>query len=304
MITAVTRGLSLLEPHSLPLVELLALGHRARAHVDEQRLVLLSVRACSDAGLVLGRWMSAAPEHFEGPVAGIRASGGPALWVPANSLIATLALAHDSALLDTPRDRLLNRNVRGFLRGLAANYFGAETIAREGRPIGVLGWSRDAQQRVVIELFVGIDEPVRIIPLDRNRVPMRGIEPVGVRALGVADSPHELGRRIVAAHARFGVVFEAGEEPLADAVSLPVAEDERVTWGAVEAGPIGQLQLGRTSSGDLQLRGECYADEDFPGWLAEALNHGELTTVATRAIAEGRIEGIDADALTRAARAI
>lgn len=180
------RGHLLIPVEPLTLVEGLAANARLREHLNDEVPLGLHVATSSDAGRVPARGQP-----------------GLALDLPIGTLIVGLALIHDSVLLPTPADRLLNRNVRGLLRGLGAQYFGGEHLVIGGRPVGWVGFDR-AEPRVLIEAFIGVDSPIATWPIST----MRGRTYASLRELGFTDSPAQLAARIVAGHARFDVAFE------------------------------------------------------------------------------------------------
>lgn len=171
----------------LPLAEGLAANARLREQVSAEVPIALRIASSVDSGRVPAR-------------------GEPALALdlPAGTLVVGLALLHDSVLLPTPADRLLNRNVRGLLRGLGAQYFGGEHLVIAGRPIAWVGFDRDAEQRVLIEAFIGVETAVATWPVSD----MRGRTYASLRELGIRDSVTQLAERILAGHARFGVEFD------------------------------------------------------------------------------------------------
>ncbi|MFV8749628.1 hypothetical protein ACNOYE_03640 [Nannocystaceae bacterium ST9] len=173
------------EPQSL--ADCIAANARQRERVTSEVAIALHLASNRDAGRVPAR-------------------GRPDLEIelPAGSLIVGLALLHDSVLLPTPSDRLLNRNVRGLLRGLAAQYFGTEHLVIAGRPVAWVGFDRDREGRVAIEAFVGVDAAIGTRPISD----MRGRPYASLRELGIATELAELAARIVEGHARFGVEFE------------------------------------------------------------------------------------------------
>ncbi len=183
------RGLLMISSAS-DLADCLAANARLRERVSAEVPVALHVASCRDPGRVPARGR---PEL--------------ALDLPAGTFLVGLALAHDSVLLPTPAERLLNRNVRGLLRGLGAQYFGGEHLVVEGRPVAWVGFDRDAEQRVLIEASVGVEAAIATWPISD----MRGRAFASLREAGFAGSAAELVERIVAGHARFGVEFEACE---------------------------------------------------------------------------------------------
>ena len=181
------RGL-LVQPDSpRPLAELLACSATLRERLTPAQPVALLVAAIADAGAMPAR---GAPER--------------AIVLPQGSLVVALALLHASVLLPTPDDRVLNRNVRGCLRALAAQYFGSEHLVVEGQPIAWVGYDLDTRARVQVEVAMGVDQAIATAPPST----MRGRAYASLRELGRETDLAELARRIVAGHARFGVEFE------------------------------------------------------------------------------------------------
>jgi len=94
-----------------------------------------------------------------------RATAGTAVYAGGRAIVWALALPHVAALAPdaTPRT-LLNRNVRGFLKGLSragapAHYFGREWISVRHQPAAVLGFEATRDGAVLIEVIAGIDAP-------------------------------------------------------------------------------------------------------------------------------------------------
>jgi hypothetical protein len=111
---------------------------------------VIDLSACSRAGASVVR----------------RATTGTAAYVGGAALLFTLSLPHVASLLpDATARTLLNRNVRGFLRGmkragLVAQYFGREWIAVKHAPCAVLGFDVAEDGAVLIEVICGYDEPI------------------------------------------------------------------------------------------------------------------------------------------------
>lgn len=182
------RGL-LVQPDSpQPLAELLACSATLRERLAPDLPLALLVAGNAEAGRMAAR---GAAER--------------AIVLPAGSLVVVLALLHASVLLPTPEDRVLNRNVRGCLRALAAQYFGSEHLVIEGRPIAWVGFDADARGRVQLEFAIAVEQAIATDPPSS----MREREFASLRELGRETDRVELARRIVAGHARFGVEFEA-----------------------------------------------------------------------------------------------
>ena len=134
-----------------------------------------------------------------------RATAGTAAYVGDRAIVWTLALPGVAALAPdaTPRT-LLNRNVRGFLRGLsragaAAHYFGREWISVRHRPAALLAFEATPGGAVLIEVIAGVDVSVALPEalataeeraLDRwlGKVPAGLGEVLGGDALEIADA--------------------------------------------------------------------------------------------------------------------
>ncbi|WP_437327989.1 lipoyl protein ligase domain-containing protein [Sorangium sp. So ce381] len=99
-----------------------------------------------------------------------RATTGTAAFLGGRGVVWTLALPHAAALApDATARTLLNRNVRGFLKGLSragapAHYFGREWISLQHRPAALLGLDATPDGAVLIEVFAGLDAALAIPP--------------------------------------------------------------------------------------------------------------------------------------------
>lgn len=111
---------------------------------------VVDLQACADAGVTVLR----------------RKTTGTAAWFGSEGLVFTLALPHVAAIVDDATNRtLLNRNVRPFLKGftkagVAAHYFGREWISIRKQPAALLGYEVTRTGAVLIEVFLGFDEPL------------------------------------------------------------------------------------------------------------------------------------------------
>ena len=117
----------------------------------------------SGGGLVLGSLQRR--EAFEGDAL-VRYTTGPSAMVAGLALHHVFALpALTSVAPDANRKNLLNRYVRGFLRGYSklgvqAQYIGREFISLSRRPCGVLGYELTDEGALVLEAFFGLDATV------------------------------------------------------------------------------------------------------------------------------------------------
>lgn len=245
----------------------LARGAGAILAAEPGRAVLYGAIA-RDEALVLGRWQRREDER-----ALRRASGGPASRIGPGVLYLALGLHDASALMACPRDRVLNRNVRGFLGGLTelagepVLHFGREWLSRGKTPVALIGWHRDLEDRVLLEVFASIGAPFAPPRDYRGHVP-------GTLALRTADAMVEA---IARGHAsRFpGVsLARAGAPP--GALEPPPERDDVVRWSGVHEVPIGELRAGVAldRAGRIErarLAGDFYADERAIESLERAL---------------------------------
>lgn len=92
-----------------------------------------------------------------------RSTTGSAAFVETSALVHALALPRvDSVFRDATPRTLLNRNVRGFLRGyrglgIKANWGGREYFRAVDAPLGLLAYDLLATGAVLVEAWVGIE---------------------------------------------------------------------------------------------------------------------------------------------------
>ncbi|AKF09976.1 hypothetical protein [Sandaracinus amylolyticus] len=209
----------------------------------------------SDDALVLGRW-----QRGSGPR---RATGGPSARMGLGVLYLALGLPHPAALMECPPDRILNRNVRGFLGGLTTLagepvlYFGREWLSRGKTPIALIAWHRDHDGHVLIEAFVSIGAPFAP-PRD-----YRGHTPGSI-------APRELDamvEAIASGHAtRFPGTTVTRASALPTALPPPSARDDVSAWSAPAPVPIGIGEAGATLDDEgrfarVRFAGDFFADE-------------------------------------------
>lgn len=198
-----------------------------------------------------------------------RSTGGPSTPLDDGVVYFALGLPHASALMDCPRDRVLNRNVRGFLTGLSrggapALYFGRDTITVARQPIAFLAWTRAATGAVLLEVFVR-DESARST-----------VERVAVG--------HER---------RFGVSWSTREPPCPRQAREP-DWDARLRWSGPHAVAIGSIEAGVHLEDDriaaAALAGDFFADADAPAALAAKLAGAPATPDAIGAAIDAAID--------------
>ena len=241
-----------------------------------------------------------------------RFTTGTAVYIKQRVVLWTLALPHVAALYPdaTPRT-LLNRNVRGFLRGLSrgtapAQYFGREWIAIHHRPAALLGFEALPDGRIVIEVFAGLNGTIALPTAlcaqeERDVDRWRGKEPL---ALGPRHA-EALALQVinaVAAHTRSGL--EHAELP-ADPMLAPPIEDpcspvpSGLTLAAPRRAPIGWIDAASDpASGRLWLGGDALVASYALGALSGAVARGEAI-----APGEAPIAGATWDDFVEAGRA-
>jgi hypothetical protein len=239
-----------------------------------------------------------------------RATAGTAAWVEGRAVIWTLALPHVAALVPdaTPRT-LLNRNVRGFLRGLGraaapAQYFGREWIAVLHQPAALLGFEATAGGEVLVEVIAGIDAPLalpgEVITGDERAVDRwLGKTPRALGALAKGDPAW------VAAEVMMAVAEQAGlqVEPVGDVEAFPlppVAGDDDPMPAGFVAGPGARVPVGWIDTGIDPATGRVWLGGDVlvPAHVRQAVTDGDAVP-AEVAVEGGRLADLH-DAARRA----
>src|SRR5690606_38531596 len=160
-----SRGVSVLRWHGerdASVERALSLGRGALEGVGPSVSAVVVSAAMRGDARVLGAYQRAEDAVASRAPTLRRATGGPAVVAGEGVLYLALALRDASTLMECPRDRVLNRNVRavlGALRRLRANahYFGRELVSVERRPAGLLGWTRTSRGAVLLEVFLGVE---------------------------------------------------------------------------------------------------------------------------------------------------
>lgn len=241
-----------------------------------------------------------------------RYTTGTAVYIKQRVILWTLALPHVAALHPdaTPRT-LLNRNVRGFLRGLSrgtapAQYFGREWIAIHHRPAALLGFEALPDGRVVIEIFAGLNGtialPAALCAEEEREVDRwRGKEPLTVGA----RHPEALALQVinaVAAHTRSSL--ERAELPAELALAAPIEDPHSpvpsgLTLAAPRRAPIGWIDAASDpASGRLWIGGDALVASFALSALTDAVARGEAV-----APGEAPITGASWDDFVEAGRA-
>lgn len=293
-----------LPPARRPLAEALALGPALLARAREApRAPWIAASLVDDPAVVLGAVQRAARVIERGACAasGVavhrRATTGTAAFLGGRALIFSMALPHVAALApDATARTLLNRNVRGFLRGFTragalAHYLGREWISLRRRPAVLLGVDVAQDGAVLIEAFAGVDAPLAIppslaAPEERAVDRWLGKAPAALtEVLPEALSLDELARVVVEAIAQHAALplLAADEAPeLArgpfEAITSPedllppgacAAELARVPIGWIEAAALG----GEPANDDVWLGGDLLTAR----WLLVELGRGAAT---------------------------
>jgi hypothetical protein len=243
-------------------------GAAALATVRRARAALV-VQAVEGDLELLGRW-SPAP----GPR---RATGGPSGRAGEGVLVVALALEEAGVFMETPRDRVLNRTVRGLLAalrhlGFAAHYFGREWVSVDRRPAGLLGWTRASDGRVLFEAWLGASGPFVHDSQDR----FLDKTPVTLAEAGTAPTASAL-----AEACERGWPAEWTDGALDAPEPLPAYPPEGLRWSTPRAAPIGLVQAGLAIEAgivrDAALAGDFFQDLDAPERLRTALVGGAPT---------------------------
>jgi hypothetical protein len=193
--------------------EALALGPALLARAAADRIPVLAASVVFGPAIVLGAMQRAGrvvllPACAEAGVTVFRrATTGTAAYVGGLGIVWSLALPHVASLAPdaTPRT-LLNRNVRGFLKGLGqvgalAHYFGREWIAVRRRPAAILGFDVTREGAVLLDVLAGVDTPIAVpeaLAADDERAVdrWRGAEPIALGEVVRAD-PHDVARSVM-----------------------------------------------------------------------------------------------------------
>ncbi|MGK3990892.1 hypothetical protein WME99_48040 [Sorangium sp. So ce136] len=220
-----------------------------------------------------------------------RSTTGTAAFLGGRGVLWTLALPHVAALApDATARTLLNRNVRGFLRGFTragapAHYFGREWISLQRRPAALLGVDAAEDGAVLLEVLAGHDAPLAIpaelaAPDERAVDRWLGKAPAALsEVLPARSSPEALARVVVEEIAlRAGLPLSEGGAPELEAERFqPItAPDDPAPPGAGPAVlarvPIGWIEA--AALGVAPARAWLGGDVLTARWLLDALGRG------------------------------
>ncbi|XXX79005.1 hypothetical protein WMF30_09540 [Sorangium sp. So ce134] len=303
-------GMRSLPPAHRPLADALALGPallaRARAAPEAPWLAASLVEG---PAVVLGavqraaRVVDLAACAARGVPVLRRATTGTAAFLGGRGVVWTLALPHVAALApDATARTLLNRNVRGFLKGFAragapAHYGGREWIALQRRPAALLGVEAARDGAVLIEVFAGHDAPLAIpaelaAPEERAVDRWLGKAPAALAEVLPARRSLEALAQAVAEALALGAALplvDGGEAPeLAEGRSQPIAAPDdpappgaggavlaRVPIGWIEAAALGGAPARAWLGGDV-LTGRWLLEDLGQGAAPASLDAGTL----------------------------
>ena len=277
----------------------------AVASADNVPAMLYGASLTGDA-IALGLWQRAA-SALDGDAAASRrvrvvrrSTGGPAAYAGEGIVYFALALRHASVLMSCPKDRVLNRNVRGFLGGLslggeAAHYFGREYLSVARRPAALIAWDRLGDGRVLLEVFASHTKSfVLDSALDGYPEPSEprffGKEPIRLAEAWGGERPIEqIVRSVAEGHpSRFGTDVTIDRSSLTDVERAevrartdsflwqPDVAEDTLAWSAPHEIPIGWLSAGaRLDEGgaiaDVRIAGDFFQDHDAPSALLQRL---------------------------------
>ncbi|WP_437487475.1 hypothetical protein WME75_06925 [Sorangium sp. So ce1014] len=254
-----------------------------------------------------------------------RSTTGTAAFLGGRGVLWTLALPHVAALApDATARTLLNRNVRGFLKGFAragapAHYGGREWISLQHRPAAWLGVDATRDGAVLIEVFAGHDAPLAIpaelaAPDERAVDRWLGKAPAALsEVLPARVSLEALARAVVEAVALRAALplIDGGEAPeLAAERFQPISAPDdpvppgagapvlaRVPIGWIEAAALGEAPARAWLGGDVLAarwlledlgRGAAPASPDAGTLPLEGASLSDLRTLAQRALSAER----------------
>lgn len=200
-----------------------------------------------------------------------RATTGTAVYVGDVAYWWTLALPRVDALRpDATLATLVNRNVRGFLRGFTragvpAAWFGREWIATRGDPAAIVGYDVDDAGVVTLDVVAGWSDPVAVpaqhaATLERAVDRWRGHTPVAWRGIVPGEDHAARVQRVM------DVVCDGAAEPVALAPAAYVAPPAVTAECASVVVPIGHVEAARVGEG-AWLGGDALVST---AWLARA----------------------------------
>jgi hypothetical protein len=216
-----------------------------------------------------------------------RATSGTAVYAGDRAIVWTLALPHVAALVaDATARTLLNRNVRGFLKGLSragaiAHYFGREWISVRQRPAVVMGFEATASGAVLIEVIAGFDMSAALpeaLATEEEKAIDRwlGKAPAALGEL-ISEEPLVIAREVMRTVAlRAGAkVEEVGAIEAGVAEEVTSAEDPLPAGFA--PGPLRRVPIGWIDTAIDPATGRVWLGGDVlaPRWVLATIAAGE-----------------------------
>ncbi|APR85409.1 Hypothetical protein A7982_10758 [Minicystis rosea] len=305
-------ALNILPARERPLAEALGLGRPLLAQAETSGRAWLTASLVHGPAVVLGASQRAGRVvrldacAAAGTTVLRRATAGTAVYIDGRALLWTLSLPRVAALApDATMRTLLNRNVRGFLKGLQrggalAHYFGREWLSVRHRPAAVIGFETTRSGAVLIEVMAGIDAspmlPEALATDDERRLDRwRGKVPAALGEL-VDEEPMALAEGVMKAVAhKAGMAMEEGNAISAEpAVEVTHVEDPLpagFTPGPMRSVPIGWIDTAvDRATGRAWIGGDVLA----PRWLLDDVAAGEAE------IGEAPLEGASLEDLREA----
>jgi hypothetical protein len=261
----------------------IAMGRAAQTGTTEAMPIVIYAASMRGDARLLGAY-----QRVEDALAGShgnvqrRTTGGPLVVGGDGTLYLALGLRRADSLMECPRDRVLNRNVRPILAALRAlgadaHYFGRDFVSVDRRPAGFLGWAREREGAVLVEVVLGTERS--FAPRDdelgvRPETRMLGKEPIALANAMEVPSATDLATALARACStlRPFAIEEHAPIPKPRLVTDPPA----VRWSSPREIPIGILRAGVAigASGritDAALAGDFFQDADAPARLHDAL---------------------------------
>jgi hypothetical protein len=311
-------------PAARSLPEALALGPALLACARAERRAWIGASLVEGPAVVLGasqragRVVDLAACAAAGVAVLRRATTGTAVYLGRRGVVWTLALPHFAALApDATARTLLNRNVRGFLKGFTragalAHYFGREWISVRGRPAAVLGVDAAPDGAALLEVWAGHDAPPGLPPAlatedERSVDRWLGKQPAALaEVLPPGASLEELSRAVIDGVAqRAPAPIEEAAAPALDVSGYPPIRDPLDPLPAgyapasLERVPIGWIESARGPADAAVWIG---SDALSSRWILEAIARDAEAALDPEALALDGAAALDLRGLARRAR--
>jgi hypothetical protein len=230
---------------------------------------VVDLQACAAAGVSLLR----------------RSTAGTAVYIGRRAIVWTLALPHVASIVEdaTPRT-LLNRNVRGFLKGLSrrgvlAHYFGREWVSANRRPVAVLGFEATPSGATVIEYIAGVDAPPSLPPSlcteeERSIDRWLGKVPVSLGEI-FDDEPLAIAQRVMDAMTKQATSCVDAPAVEANSAKQITRDDDPIPPGFLPC-PARRAPIGWIDTGVMRSTGRRWIGGDVivPAYVLRAISEG------------------------------